>query len=128
MNSNLLPITLLAAAALAGCNKQSHTIIAQNPGDASAPAVAKIDPASLPPAIEASKSYRCDDGSVVYVDWLQDKMTANVRASKTGTPTQVKTAEAGKPMTAEGASLTGSATSSSVTVALPGKGSQKCDS
>ena len=128
MNSNLLPITLLAAAALAGCNKQSHTIVAQDPGDASGPVVAKIDPASLPPAIEASKSYRCNDGSVVYVDWLQDKMTANVRASKTGTPTQVKAAEAGKPMTAEGASLTGSATGSSVTVALPGKGSQKCDS
>lgn len=128
MNSNLLPITLLAAAALAGCNKQSHTIVAQNPGDTSGPAVAKIDPASLPPAIEASKSYRCNDGSVVYVDWLQDKLTANVRASKTGTPTQVKAAEAGKPMTAEGASLTGSATGSSVTVALPGKGSQKCDS
>ena len=128
MNSNFLPITLLAAAALAGCNKQSHTIVAQNPGDAGAPVVAKLDPASLPPAIEATKSYRCNDGSVVYVDWLQDKLTANVRASKTGTPMQVKAAEAGKPMTAEGASLTGSVTSSSVTVALPGKGSQKCDS
>ena len=128
MNIKFLTVTLLAAAALAGCNKQSHTIVAENPGDKSAPAVAKIDPASLPPAIEASKSYRCNDGSVVYIDWLADKMTANVRASKGGAPTQVKTAEAGKPLTAEGASLTGSATSASVTVALPGKGAQKCDS
>lgn len=128
MNSKLLTIPLLAVAALAGCNKQSHTIVAENPGDKSAPPVAKIDPASLPPAIEASKSYRCNDGSVVYVDWLADKMTANVRATKAAPPTQVKTAEAGKPMTAEGASLTGSATSASVTIALPGKSSQKCDS
>ena len=128
MHNKFLTATLLAAAALAGCNKQSHTIVAENPGDKSAPEVAKIDPASLPPAIEASKSYRCDDGSVVYVDWLADKMTANVRASKTGSPTQVKTAEAGKPLTAEGALLTGSATTGSVTVTLPGKGAQKCDS
>ena len=128
MNSKFLTATLLAAAALAGCNKQSHTIVAENPGDKSGPVVAKIDPASLPPAIEASKSYRCDDGSVAYVDWLADKMTANIRASKTGTPTQVKTAEVGKPMTAASASLTGSATSSSVNITLPGKGAQKCDS
>ena len=128
MNSKFLTATLLAAAALAGCDKQSHTIVAENPGDKSGPVVAKIDPASLPPAIEASKSYRCDDGSVAYVDWLADKMTANIRASKTGTPTQVKTAEVGKPMTAASASLTGSATSSSVNITLPGKGAQKCDS
>ena len=128
MHSKFLTATLLAAAALAGCDKQSHTIVAENPGDKSAPEVAKIDPASLPPAIEATKSYRCDDGSVAYVDWMADKMTANIRASKSGTPTQVKTAAVGTPMTAEGASLTGSATSSSVNITLPGKGTQKCDS
>lgn len=128
MHSKFLTATLLAAAALAGCDKQSHTIVAENPGDKSAPEVAKIDPASLPPAIEATKSYRCDDGSVAYVDWMADKMTANIRAGKTGTPTQVKTAAAGTPMTAEGASLTGSVTSGSVHITLPGKGAQKCDS
>ena len=46
MNSNLLSITLLAAAALAGCNKQSHTIVGEDPAAKNTPVVAKIDPAT----------------------------------------------------------------------------------
>ena len=86
-----------------------------------------IDATSLPPSIEASKSYRCKDNSLVYIDWLSDKMTANVRAAKTDTPVQLKAAEAGKPLTAEGYSLTGDAAASSVTLTRPGKSSQSCE-
>ena len=127
MNHNFLTATLVAAVAIAGCTKKDHTIVGTDPSAANTPAVAPIDATSLPPSIEATKSYRCKDNSLVYIDWLSDKMTANVRAAKTDTPVQLKTAEAGKPLTAEGYSLTGSAQGAGVTLTMPGKGSQSCE-
>jgi hypothetical protein len=67
-------IMLAAAAALAGCNKEDHTIVAGGP-DAETNdtnAAAPKTPVALPPSIAASKSYRCDNNSLVYVDWLSD--------------------------------------------------------
>ena len=120
-----LTLALVAAAALAGCNKEDHTIVA---GTRESRETNKVDPSTikLPPAIEASKSYRCKDNSLVYIDWLNDKMTADIRDKKIAPATRVTTAEAGKPMTAEGYSLSGTSTASSVTVERPGKGSQSC--
>lgn len=124
MNRTPLLLAAIAAAALAGCNKESHTIVAGNPDDnVNAVNTAAVQ---LPPAIEASKSYRCKDNSIVYVDWLNDKKTADIRASKTGEPTRVTSPEAGKPMAAGGYSLTGTSEASTVTIERPGKGSQSC--
>ena len=123
MNRTLI-LTMLAATALAGCNKKSHTIVGSSPDDnAAAVNAANVQ---LPPAIEASKSYRCKDNSVVYIDWLNDKITADIRASKAGSATRVTAAEAGKAMTSEGYSLTGTSEATSVTLERPGKGSQDC--
>ena len=120
--NRIIILPLVAAAALAGCNKEDHTIVA---GTHDGP-VANVADVKLPPAIEASKSYRCKDNSVVYIDWLNDKMTADIRAKKEGSPTRVTTAEAGKPMTSEGYSLSGDSTAAAVTIERPGKGSQSC--
>ena len=125
MTRTPLALALLTAAALSGCNKDNHTIVAGS-ADRNSPAVAPIDPASLPPAIVASKIYRCKDSSLVYVDWLADNVSANLRADENGAPTMLKAAGAGKPLTAEGYSLTGSPTGSSITLARPAKGSQAC--
>jgi hypothetical protein len=63
---------LAAAAALAGCNKEDHTIVAGGePEDNTANAVANAN-VQLPPSITASKSYRCADNKLVYVDWMSD--------------------------------------------------------
>ena len=120
-----ITLAVVAAAALAGCNKEDHTIVA---GTRDSRETNMVDPATikLPPAIEASKSYRCKDNSVVYIDWLNDKMTADIRAKKAESATRVTTAEAGKPMTAGGYSLTGTSSASTITVERPGKGSQSC--
>ena len=121
MTRNIIVISLVAAAALAGCNKENHTLASGNDsGNAVAPVV-------LPPAVAASKIYRCGDNSIVFVDWLADNKTANVRTEATGTPTQVVAAEPGKPLTGNGISLTGSAGGSSVTVERSGHGSQTCN-
>jgi hypothetical protein len=124
MTRTTLAILLGAAAALAGCNKQDHTIGA-GPDEGNNVAV-NTAPIELPPAIIASKIYRCKDNSVVYIDWLSDNKSANVRSEQNGAPTNLVAPEAGKPMVAEGYSLTGSATGSSITLTRPGKGSASC--
>jgi len=122
MNRTLL-LSALAATALTACGKQDHNIVAGSKEDnATVNAAAVV----LPPAIEASKSYRCKDNSVVYIDWLNDKKTADISATKGGTATRVTSAETGKAMTAAGYSLTGTKDSAAITVERPGKGSQSC--
>jgi hypothetical protein len=96
MTRTTLLITLAAAAALAGCNKESHTIGEAEAADNNVASA----PVALPPSITASKIYRCADNKVVYVDWLSDNKTANVRTEQAGSPTLVTTAEPGKPRAA----------------------------
>jgi hypothetical protein len=80
----------------------------------------------LPPSISATKTYRCKDNSLVYIDWLSDNQSANVRAKENGPSVQVKSAAAGGDLLADGYSLTGDAKAASVTLTRPGKGSQSC--
>ena len=126
MTRTPLLITLAAAAALAGCNKDDHTIVAGGPENADTNVVSN-GPVALPPTIAATKIYRCADNAVVYVDWLSDNKTANVRTEKGGSPTQVTAAEAGKPMSAPGGySVEGTAEASSAKIGVPGHPSQNC--
>jgi hypothetical protein len=122
-----LALCVLAAAALAGCHPQTidPNKDSSNNDDTN---VATNAPVALPPSIVASKIYRCADNKVVYVDYLSDNKTANIRTEQDGTPTQVTAAEAGKPMTAAGGfSLTGNAASpATATIAIPGHPSQSC--
>ena len=119
-------IALAAAAALAGCNKEDHTIVGgPDTGDNN---VVSKTPVALPPSVVSSKTYRCADNKIVYVDWLSDNKTANVRTEKEGSPTQVTAAQAGKPMTAAGGySVEGTSSASSVKIAVPGHASQTCN-
>lgn len=126
MTRTHLILALAATAALAGCNNKDHTIVAGGPDDNEAKSGAST-PVALPPSIAASKIYRCADNQVVYVDWLSDSKSANIRTDKSGTPTQVAAAEAGQPMTGPGGyALTGSASAASVKIAVPGRPSQTC--
>ena len=123
MTRTSLAIALTAAAALAGCN-EDHNIVAGGPADpvgnqANADVV-------LPPALAHSKIYRCKDNSVVYIDWLADNKSANLRTEKNGPATHIAAPEAGQPMVADGYSLTGTGEGSTVTLTRPGKGSQSC--
>ena len=126
MTRTPLLIAIAAAAALAGCNKESHTIVA-GPDTGEETNSAANAGVTLPPSIAASKVYRCADNGVVYVDWLSDGKSANVRTEPNGTPTQVTAAEAGKPMTGgDGYSVSGSATAASVRITIPGKTEESC--
>lgn len=122
MNIRTPLLPLVAAAAIAGCNQESHTIGGDSTGESVASA-----PVTLPPSISHSKIYRCADNRVIYVDWLSDNKSANVRTDKGGSPTQVTAAEEGGPLTAEGGyEIQGTGDAPSVRIAVPGHASQSC--
>ena len=114
--------SLAALLSLSAC-KEPNTITANEAVDPQATELAKAKPVELPPAILASRTYRCKDNSLLYAEFLSNN-TARVRAEQGGTPT-ILTAEGGNPpYKAEGYSL--SANAKQVTYAAPGKGSQSC--
>ncbi|HWH18232.1 MAG TPA: hypothetical protein VNT77_07875, partial [Allosphingosinicella sp.] len=83
-------LTLGAFAALlslAACNNEPEVVDA-NP-DPQAAELAKAERVELPPAIAASRTYRCKDNSLLYVDFYTNN-TANVRlGSREEMPTQL---------------------------------------
>ena len=127
MTRTPLLLMLAAAAALAGCNKESHTIVAGPEEGQTNNAVANAN-VQLPPSSIATKLYRCADNSVVTVDYMSDNKSATVKAGKDGAPVQVVSAEPGKPMTGTGGySVEGSPTASSAKIAVPGHPAQTCN-
>ena len=124
-----LLLAATAALALSACN--SHKAAddnAANAAAANATAAAEANvAASMPPSIKASKTYRCKDQSLVYVNFMTGDMQANLReGSKTAAPVELTTSEAGKPFTAEGYSVSGETQTAEIT--RPGKPAQSCKS
>lgn len=114
--------SIAAIMSLAACNNEPETISA-NRNDPQAAELAKAAPVELPPSIQTSRTYRCKDNSLFYADFYTNN-TAQVRTERTGTPTTLTAAEAGKAYTADGYSLSSNGTSVSYTA--PGKGTQNC--
>jgi hypothetical protein len=113
---------------LAACNSQSNNIVADEAPDDQKAALAHAKPVELPPAILATKTYRCADSSIVYVDWFSGDKSANLRIEKGGTPTMVKADEAGKPMTADGGfAVSGKSTDKTIKATVPGHKEQSCN-
>ena len=121
MTRTLSVITLVAAAALAGCNNEPEII--GPPGGEQTPA----SEVALPPSIASSKVYRCADNQIVNVDWLSDNKTANVRTKDGESVTQVTAPAEGQPFTGPGGfQITGKPGDSTVNITLPGKSAQSC--
>ena len=125
MKTPLTLITLVAAAALAGCDTSPETITG-GPADPDAAEIAnEVANVQLPPSIVASHKYRCGDNSILAVDWMSDGTTNSARVTPAGgetvTVTQVPVAApvageevAGSDYTAEGATLKGAPTETSL--------------
>lgn len=121
-------LMLGAAAALAGCNKESHTLVSGPDGEDNGANIAANGPVALPPAIVATKIYRCADNNIVTVDYLSDDKSANVHATKGAAAILVTAPAAGQAMTADGGyQVQGSPTGSSAKIAVPGHPLQTCN-
>ena len=125
-------ITLITISGLALAACEPETIDGNKRPDPMQEELANAAPVELPPAIAASKTYRCKDNSLVQIDWLAQNKGAYVHGDGQA-QTHLKPAEPveGQPastdLTAEGGFvLKGNATASTVSLTLPGKGSQSC--
>ena len=124
-------ITLIALGSLAlgACNSEPENLVGGGTPDPMATELAGAPPVELPPAIAATKTYRCGDNSVVSIDWLADNKSANLRVGGATTPVQLKAAAAGEALTAaDGTSLTGNAAAGKVGLTLPGQSATTCHS
>jgi curli biogenesis system outer membrane secretion channel CsgG len=123
MKTNLLFTAALAAlATLSACNSEPETVSA-NTFDPQAEQLKNAPKVEAPAMIQQSRTFRCKDNALVYVDYYTDN-TARVRTEKDGTPTLLTAAEGQPPYTAEGWSL--SANDAQVSLTAPGKGTRSC--
>lgn len=119
---------LLAAAAtaatiaLAACNNGQPEVI--NKYDPMEDALKNAPRVAPPPMIQVTRTYRCRDNLLLYVDFYTNN-TAAVRTTEGAPPVAMLTAEGGNPpYTGSGYSVSGSGTN--VTIAAPGHASQSC--
>lgn len=125
MKPNLSLIALPMLLAVAACGNDKPEVVGGGPGDPMADQLNNAAPIELPPMVKKSKTYRCKDSSLVYVDYMSDDKTVMVRTEKEGTATKLLADETGKTFKADGGwSLTGA--DAEITVELPGKGAQSC--
>ena len=118
----LAAATCAALFTLAACNSEPE-VVTVNKYDPMEEALKNAPQVEAPPMMQASRTYRCRDNSLVFVDFYTNN-TAQVRTSRDGTPT-VLTAEGGNPpYTAPGYSV--SANADEVSLTAPGKGTQSC--
>lgn len=126
----ILTITALTALALTACKQE--TIVGSQAPDPMAGELANAAPVELPPAIAASKTYRCKDNSLVQIDWLAQDKGAYVHGNgQTQTHLKLAAPVEGQPASTDliadgGYVLKGNATAASVTLTLPGKSAQVC--
>ncbi len=108
-----LPFALVAALSLAACSQEPETFN-DTIGDPQAAALANAATVAPPPMIQASRSYRCKDNSLIYIDFMTNN-TANYRTDKSG-PVTVLTASAdGEPYVSADGSQTLTGTGDTVT-------------
>lgn len=113
---------ILGTALLLTACGEPETISGDSP-DPDAAALNAAAPVELPPMVTHSRTYRCNDASLVYVDFFSNN-TAVFKTSKDAAGTTLTAAEAGQPFTAEGYSLSGDGPQ--VEIASPGKAKQSC--
>jgi hypothetical protein len=115
---------LAASLILSACNKQPEVIDA-NP-DPMKDQLANAKPVELPPAIQASRTYRCKDNSLVFIDFMSNN-TALVRKAKGAEPplaTLTAAQPGGEYKSADGYTISGN--SAQITYTSPKSGSQSC--
>jgi hypothetical protein len=115
---------IAASLSLAACGGADEAASADNAANNVVEVNAAAALQELPPSIAASRTYRCRDNSLVYVDFFTNN-TAQIRTSEAGERIQLAATEGNPPFTAEGYSV--SANAETASIAVPGKGAQSCN-
>jgi hypothetical protein len=111
---------LAALLVLTACGAQTIDGNADPEANATNTAAAPVE---APPMIQASRTYRCKDNSLLYADFYTND-TVQVRSGKDKPPTVLTAAAGQPPYIAEGYSL--SANAAQISYTAPGKGNQSC--
>lgn len=105
------PVFAAAASAalftLSACGQNAPEVV--NDYDPQAEALANAAPVQLPPAVTVSRTYRCSDNSLAYVDFYNNN-TAVFRRTQNGATTSLTQANGAGPFAGEGVSVSGSGT------------------
>jgi hypothetical protein len=122
--TNLLAAASTAALLfLVGC--QAEPVKVGEAVDPQAEALKNAPPVKLPPAIKEAKTYRCKDNSLVYITFMNDNVTAEVRDKQEAPPrATLKAAAPGEAYEGSGYSISGSG--GSVTYKTPTDAAQTC--
>ena len=119
----LAAATIAASFALAACNEPE--IVTINKYDPMADALKNAAPIEAPPMIQASRTYRCRDNSLVFIDFYTNH-TALVRTERGGDPVASLTAQGGNPPYAGQEGYSVSANAEEISYTAPGRGTQTC--
>jgi hypothetical protein len=120
-----LPLSVAAAVmTLSACGQSQPEVVDNKAPDPIAEQAALAAPVELPPAVKDSRSYRCKDNSIIYVDFLSDDKSANLRTDKAAMPTALKAEAPGEPYKFDGFEVVGNG--AAITATIPGKGTQAC--
>lgn len=111
----LLALLASTTLALTGCGQDSGTDSAENNATENVQV-------TLPPSIKASHPYRCEDNSVVTIDFLSDDVTINLRSE--GTLSQLKAPAPGEAFTDGNHTVDGDG--ATIELTRPGKAPQTC--
>lgn len=97
----LVPLLLAVSitGVLIGCSERDQT-------DASNAAANTTVAIQMPPAIVASHTYRCEGGDVLYIDFLADETSINVRRAPSGRSLRLTAPAQGLAFVGDGMNLT----------------------
>ncbi len=118
-----LLVPALALVALAACDVQPTKI---GPGAETTPTPTPTGPPiELPPAIAASRQYRCADNSLAFVEWFTGAKGALVRTERNAPAVRIEPADGA--FAGGGYTLKGTKDDASVMFSSPGKAKpQRC--
>jgi hypothetical protein len=123
MMNRFLPAAAVAFLALSACQQKTETVTSTAP-DPQAAALATRAAPPLPPAITATKTFRCKDQSLATVNFFADNKQVTVKVGDAASPVKLTAEKAGDPYKAEGYVLSG--TPAGITLTSPGKPEQAC--
>ena len=113
---------LAALISLAACENKPPEVVG-GPHDPQAEALKNAPKVEAPPMIQASRTFRCKDNSLIYADFYTNN-SVQLRTAKDAAPIALTAAEATGPFTGSGYTI--SANADQIDYTAPGQGSQSC--